>query len=93
MSDLALANVEALPLDEEYVYLLFSGRTGKQFPEETFLASHILVLNNRGEKIKSLETDRLNISIAVASEQRRIYAIAKNPETGEYEVGYYSFTK
>mgnify|MGYP003288736422 CR=1 FL=1 len=93
MSDLALANVEALPQDEYFVYLLFSGRTVKQFPEETFLASHILVLNNRREKIKSLETDRLNISIAVASEQRRIYAIAKNPETGEYEVGYYSFTK
>lgn len=80
-------------MDKEFVYLLFSGRTAKQFPEETFLASHILVLNNRGEKIKSLETDRLNISIAVASEQRRIYAIAKNPKTGEYEVGYYSFTK
>lgn len=80
-------------LDEKFVYLLFSGRTGKQFPEETFLASHILVLNTRGEKVKSLETDRLNVSIAVASEQRRIYAIAKNPETGEYEVGYYSLTK
>ena len=80
-------------LDDEFVYLLFSGRTGKQFPEETFLASHILVLNTRGEKIKSLETDRLNISIAVAGKQRRIYAIAKNPETGEYEVGYYPLTK
>ena len=80
-------------LDEEFVYLLFSGRTGKLFPEDTFLASHILVLDTHGEKIKSLETDRLNISIAVASEQGRIYAIAKNPETGEYEVGYYSLTK
>lgn len=80
-------------LDDEFVYLLFSGRTGKQFPEETFLVSHILVLNTHGEKIKSLETDRLNISIAVAGKQRRIYAIAKNPETGEYEVGYYPLTK
>lgn len=80
-------------LDDEFVYLLFSGRTGKQFPEETFLTSHILVLNTHGEKIKSLETDRLNISIAVAGKQRRIYAIAKNPETGEYEVGYYPLAK
>lgn len=81
--------VSSADLDDEYVYLLYSGRTLKEFPEETFLASHILILTTKGEKIKCLETDRLNVFMCVERKQGRIYAIARNPETGEYEVGYY----
>lgn len=73
------------------VYLLFSGRTLKEDAQEAFLASHILVVNKEGKKIKSLETDRLNLSISVDEKRKRIYAIGKNPENGEYEVGYYSY--
>ena len=73
------------------LFLLFSGRTIKESPTEAFLASHILMMDFDGNKRKCLETDRLNVSICVDTEHDRIYAIAKNPDNGEYEVGYYIY--
>ena len=84
--------VSSADLDNDFVYLLFSGRTLKEYPEETFLASHIFILTTKGEKVKCLETDRLNVFMCVERKQKRIYAISRNPDTGEYEVGYYPFT-
>lgn len=71
MSDLALANVEALPQDEEFVYLLFWSFSNT-IPGRNFSClAHPSLEELWRKKIKRLETDRFNISIAVASEQRR----------------------
>lgn len=73
----------------EYIYLLYSGRTMKEYPDDAYFADNILVINDIGDKIKCFKTNRSNLYISVDSVKGRIYSISKNPESDELEIGYY----
>lgn len=73
------------------IFLLFSGRTRKEFSDDAFLANNILVLDDSGNKQESYVTDRDNFWISVDNHKKIIYAIAKNPESYENEIGYYIY--
>lgn len=76
---------------DDKIYLLFSGRTRKEYQDEEWLANDILVLDETGHKIGSYHTDRDNAWISIDAAKKRIYCIAKNPVTYEFEIGYYIF--
>lgn len=86
-----ILGISSADFADDKIFLLFSGRTRNEFPDNAFLANTILVLDESGNKQMSYLTDRDNFWISVDSHQKRIYAVAKNPENDENEIGYYIY--
>ena len=86
-----IKGMNAADFTDNEIFMMFSGRTNKEYPSDSFLADNILVCNLDGKKLKHYKTDRSNVCISVDGKKRRIYCICQNPENYEFEIGYYQY--
>lgn len=86
-----IKGMNAADFTDNEIFMMFSGRTNKEYPSDAFLADNIFVCKLNGEKVKHYKTDRSNVCIAVDGKCRRIYCVCQNPESYEFEIGYYQY--
>lgn len=86
-----IKGMNAADFTDNEIYMMFSGRTNKEYPSDAVLADNIFVCTLDGKKLKHYKTDRSNVCIAVDGKNRRIYCVCKNPENYEFEIGYYQY--
>jgi hypothetical protein len=65
---------------DEYIFLLYSGRTGKEFGEDMGFGRNILVFDWNANPIYHFELDMDISGFSVSKDLKRIYAIGRIPE-------------
>ncbi|MDR1880651.1 MAG: hypothetical protein LBQ78_06925 [Tannerellaceae bacterium] len=73
------------------VFMLYSGRSMKDYPTNAYYCDKILVTDYEGVKKRVYHLGRDVSDIKIDEKTRRIYAIARNPETLELEIGYFNY--
>lgn len=76
---------------ENEIFMLYSGRTMLDHPDDYYYSDKVLVIGQNGTKKMQYELDRNVMMISVDGIKKRIYAVAENPETKEMEIGYYAY--
>ena len=86
-----IKGMNAADFTENEIYMMFSGRTNKEYSSNAVLADNIFVCSLNGDKLKHYKTDRSNVCIALDGKKHRIYCVCQNPENYEFEIGYYQY--
>ncbi len=76
-------------LSDTKTYLLYAGRTNAEYGSDTYLSDQIFVLNHQGKKLVKHHLDRDVLSFVVDDTQQKIYAIVINPDSEQFEIGYF----
>lgn len=76
---------------DEKIFLLYSGRTRKEYPNDSYFSKDILTLKYDGTKSICYKLDKSVLTMSIDSERKKIYVVAQNDETKELEIGYYMY--
>jgi len=76
-------------LSDSKIYLLYSGRSKTEYGADAFLSDQMFVLTHHGEKLVKYHLMRDVFSFVLDEKQQKIYAIVFNPETEQFEIGYF----
>jgi hypothetical protein len=79
----SIDNIEgfmAIDCDDDYVYVLYSGKTLKQYGEQFQRCEHLLVYDWEGNPIKRYILNIPMTRLQYDKENNRIYGLAENPE-------------
>jgi hypothetical protein len=76
-------------LSSTNVYLLFAGRDSEEYGSDAWLSNQILVWDYQGRKIIKYYLNRDVFSFVIDNKSQKIYAIVMNPETEQFEIGFF----
>ena len=65
---------------DEYVFLLYSGRTVREYVLSAYNGNRIFVLNWEGEKVAELQCEQDLAALCLSPDGKTMYVIAYNPE-------------